>query len=353
MSDHNAKIAIYSIAKNEEKFVERWFNSCADADYILLVDTGSTDNTVSIAESLGIYVRHISVQPWRFDDARNAALALLPADIDCCIPLDLDEVLVPGWRGALEREISKGVNRPRYKYVWSWRDGKPDIQFYGDKIHARRGFRWRHPVHEVITSSGVEQIESFSDDIQIHHFPDDAKSRGQYFDLLKLSIKEDPKDDRNSFYYARELFYHGQFAEAIEEFERFLTLSRWDAERAAAYRFMAKCSLETGSKIYYLKQAVKEANRREAWVDLALVYYYKKMWKECFDSVQKALTIEERPFDYISEAYAWDGTPYDIGAVAAYNNGDTALALEYTKFALQYSPIDERLLANLEFLEQQ
>ena len=40
------KIAVYCIALNEEKFVESWYNSAKDADYLLIADTGSTDCTV-------------------------------------------------------------------------------------------------------------------------------------------------------------------------------------------------------------------------------------------------------------------------------------------------------------------
>ena len=39
------KIAVYTIALNEEKFVERWAESCKDADYRLILDNGSTDGT--------------------------------------------------------------------------------------------------------------------------------------------------------------------------------------------------------------------------------------------------------------------------------------------------------------------
>ena len=97
------KIAVYTIAKNEEKFVERWAKSCEEADYRLIVDTGSSDNTLLTAAKYGIEVGSISISPWRFDDARNAALALLPDDIDMCIALDMDEILVPGWRKELEK----------------------------------------------------------------------------------------------------------------------------------------------------------------------------------------------------------------------------------------------------------
>ena len=37
------KIAVYAIAKNEEAFVTRWVESAADADYVVLLDTGSSD----------------------------------------------------------------------------------------------------------------------------------------------------------------------------------------------------------------------------------------------------------------------------------------------------------------------
>ena len=40
------KICVYAIAKNEEKFVERWVNSMKEADEIYVLDTGSSDNTV-------------------------------------------------------------------------------------------------------------------------------------------------------------------------------------------------------------------------------------------------------------------------------------------------------------------
>ena len=96
------KVAVYSIALNEEQFVERWYQSAKEADYLLIADTGSSDRTVKLAKSLGINVVEISIKPWRFDDARNAALAALPIDIDMCISLDMDEVIVPNWRELLE-----------------------------------------------------------------------------------------------------------------------------------------------------------------------------------------------------------------------------------------------------------
>ena len=97
------KVAIYTISLNEEKHVERWYNSSKEADYHIIADTGSTDKTVEIARGLGITVHSIHIKPWRFDDARNAALALIPSDADYCIIMDMDEILIPGWREELQK----------------------------------------------------------------------------------------------------------------------------------------------------------------------------------------------------------------------------------------------------------
>jgi glycosyltransferase involved in cell wall biosynthesis len=177
------KIAVVTIALNEEQFVERWANSAKDADYLLIADTGSQDGTIKKAKKLGVNTASISINPWRFDDARNAALALVPADIDYVINLDMDEILVEGWREHLEKATT---TRPRYKYTWSWtEDGAPGLQYNGDKIVQRHGYRWKHPVHEVMVTDRIQETQEFID-LEIHHHPDNSKPRSQYFPLLEL-----------------------------------------------------------------------------------------------------------------------------------------------------------------------
>ena len=112
------KIAVSAISKNEEQFVHRFCDSARDADLICIADTGSTDATVARAIECGAVVHDICISPWRFDLARNAAIALLPRDIDIVISLDLDEVLEPGWREEIERVWQGNTTRLRYKFDW-------------------------------------------------------------------------------------------------------------------------------------------------------------------------------------------------------------------------------------------
>lgn len=338
------KIAVYTIAKNEAKFVHRWYESAKEADYLFILDTGSSDDTVELAKSLGINVQVKTFNPWRFDHARQASLEALPDDIDYCIALDMDEILQPGWRKALE-SVAAHVTRPRYQYTWSWNhNGSPGLVYGGDKIHARHGYFWKHPVHEVLNCT-TQEIQSWID-LEIHHHPDHSKSRGQYLPLLAMAVDEDPADDRNAFYYARELFFHSH-PKAADEFKRHLSLPRatWKPERAASMRYLAKIEADQ-AQAWLLRAAAEAPDRREAWVELARLNFDKD-WASCYAFALRALSITEKPLEYLCEEFAWGAVPYDLAALAAWNLGLLDEAATYGAIALELDPNNQRLIDNL------
>ena len=231
------KVAVYSIALNEEKHVERWYKSSEDADYHIIADTGSTDKTVEIAKSLGIQTYNIHIKPWRFDDARNAALALVPSDADYCIILDLDEVLSPGWRQELEKAYQQGgITRVQHKLVTDYdKDGKPAVSFLGNRIHSRNNYRWKWPIHEVVSPYGMDNETTFEVGLEVWHKQDKEKSRAQYLDMLAMAYKENPTDSRVLYYYGRELFFYGKFLEARDIFKQYLPLSNFQQRKHTHY----------------------------------------------------------------------------------------------------------------------
>lgn len=338
------RVAVYTIAKNEQQFVSRWATSCAEADYRLILDTGSTDNTVDLAQKHGVATSIKTFTPWRFDHARNHALDLLPDDIDLCIALDMDEVLQPGWRQALEG-VPKSTTRPRYKYVWSWNpDGSEGLVYGGDKIHSRHNYRWRHPVHEVLQPVDCVESQFWVDGLVIHHYPDSSKSRGQYFDLLKLAVAEKPDDDRNQFYLGREYFYHQMFDDAMRHLKVAVDLSGWPPERAAAFRMMYRM---TGDPSYLFDALRADPTRRENLVAMAQYYYESKNWAACKQFCQCALNISVKPLDYLCEPDVWGWLPHDLMAVASYYLGDHVSAYRYGLEAVRLNPSDDRLQNNL------
>lgn len=344
------KVAVYSIAKNEEKHVKRWAESAVDADVLLIADTGSTDKTVEIAESLGIIVHRISVDPFRFDDARNASLALLPADIDYCIALDLDEVLEPGWRWELEKCYKAGVNRPHYRFITKFNpDGSVSQEFDGFRIHSRKNVRWKFPIHEVPMNYG-EPEKRGKTRITIKHLPDDTKSRGQYLPMLEMAVQDDPENPRHLYYLGREYFFHKRYDEARDFLTLYIDKSQFPAEKSSAYRMLAKCEPENEEAHFLCAIAAKES--RESFLALAEYYRQQERWEESLALGFKSLEFTEKDTSFMSEEWAWTHTPYDLVAVVAWKLGAYEVAAEYGQKALDITPNDERLQKNLKFYQE-
>ena len=86
------KIVVYAICKNESQFVNRWMDSMQEADQVVVLDTGSTDETPALLRRRGALVYEETISPWRFDTARNRSLELVDEDADLCVCTDLDEL---------------------------------------------------------------------------------------------------------------------------------------------------------------------------------------------------------------------------------------------------------------------
>lgn len=346
------KIAVYAISKNEEQFVERFCESAKQADTILIADTGSTDNTVEKAREHGATVHSIAVKPWRFDIARDAALVLLPADIDVCISLDLDEELQPGWREEIEKVWKEDTTRLRYKFDWG-----AGIAFYYEKIHHRHGYHWHHPCHEYpMPDVRTKEVWAHTDMLLAIHKPDPTKSRGQYMDLLNVAVTEDPRCPRNAFYYARELTFYSRWQEAVDALNKYLGMpeATWPNERSYAMRLLGKSYDELGwDGIGWYRKACAEApNTREAWCDLAMACYRKSMWQECFAAVSNVLAIKDKELVYTMDPSVWGSKPHDLLAISAHYIGLKDLALEHGQIAVDLEPNNERLIKNLEFYKE-
>ena len=347
------KIAVYAISKNESQFVERFMRSCEDADLVIIGDTGSNDDTVKLAKKYGAVVPEICISPWRFDKARDAVLALIPREVDICISLDLDEVLEEGWREEIERVWTENTTRLRYKFDWGC-----GISFFYEKIHARHGYHWHHPVHEYPTPDGrIQEVYAHTDKLLVSHHPEPTKSRGQYMPLLELAVKEDPRCPRNAFYHARELTFHSRWEEAIEALNKYLAMpeATWTNERCYAMRLLGKSYEENfnywEALAWYRKACAEAPVTREPWCDLAMFCYRNNNWNECLFAAQQALAITNKQDVYTMDPSVWTEKPYDLGSIASWHLGYKDQAIAYCKEALKYAPSDVRLIENLKSME--
>ena len=352
------KICVYAISKNEEKFVDRWMDSVSEADEVFVLDTGSTDETVEKLKKRGASVKIKEIKPWRFDEARNESLKMVPLDTDICVCIDLDEVIEKGWREILEQIWNRNVNRLRYNYNWSFdKYGNPAVNFYIEKIHSRNNYKWTHPVHEILLYVGENEKFITTDEITVNHYPDATKSRSNYLELLELSVKENPDDDRNVHYLGREYMFHQKWNEAIDTLIRHLNLKNatWKDERCASMRFISRCYINL--KRYdeakmWLDKAINEAPYlRDPYIERAILEYRLENWENVEKYCLEALKIKTHTKTYINEVFSFDYTVYDLLALSYYYKGNNKLAIEYVNKALEMNPDDERLKKNKQIFE--
>ncbi len=352
------KIAVYAIAKDESKFALRWADSMAEADEIYVLDTGSKDDTEALLRGRGVFVKREAIDPWRFDDARNHSLALVPEDADICVCTDLDEIFEPGWRKRLEDAWQPGTTRASYRYAWNFEaDGSEGRVFWLDKIHSRHGYVWTHPVHEVLSWRGPGQEKRVTvEGMQLNHRADPEKSREQYLPLLELAVREDAQDDRNMHYLGREYLFRGRWDDCIAALKKHLSLpaATWADERCASMRFIARAYAAKGndsSAEAWGWRAIAEApHLREPFLDLARLLCERKDWEGVVYLTGKALRITERTRSYVTESEAWGALPWDLRSLGLYYSGQTEKALEAVEQALLMSPGNERLKRNRELI---
>ncbi len=344
------RVAVYAICLDELRFVERFLQSCEGADTVVVADTGSRDGTPEALRARGAVVHDIRVRPWRFDDARNAALALVPDDVTICIALDLDEVLSPGWRAALEAQWRPGHTRGRYLYVWSHKpDRTPAVAFWGERIHARRGYRWRHPCHEVLYPDRLVDRPVRLSGLQVDHWPDDGKSRANYLELLQVAVTEEPNNPRSAFYLGREHYLRKDWPQAEAALQRYLALpdATWTAQNAAAMRFIGKARLAqddlAGAADWTRRATLEAPESRDAWVDLADVAYRGRDFETCLDAASRALSLGGVDDGGFGDARSNGSHPHVLAAHACWKLGRRDEALQRAVDAQAADPADARL----------
>ena len=143
-----ATLSVIIIVKNEAHNVESCLRSVAFADEIIVLDSGSTDNTVQIARAMGAKVAVDS--DWQgFGIQKNRALAL--AQSDWVLSIDADERLTP----ELQSTISSTLVAPAYA-VYSF----PRSSSYCGQYMSHSGW---YP--DRVTRLFQRQAAKFSEDL--------------------------------------------------------------------------------------------------------------------------------------------------------------------------------------------
>lgn len=364
------KICVYAICKNESQFVDKWVESMKEADSIVVLDTGSTDDTVAQFKKYGSLVTIVEKQitPWRFDTARNEAMALIPEDCNICVSTDLDEVFEPGWATPLRTSWIEGTHkRCLYKYAWSHLPNKmPGRVFTYDKIHSK-DWVWKHPVHETLVRDIVhdngsyytyEEALNLSDSIFLHHYPDNTKSRGSYLPLLELRYEESPTDYYGRIYLAHEYYYRGMYEKSIKVIDEILSKFSCNlnkVEFASCYLFKGDSysaieNKETEAIQNYLMAITVDDTYREPYINLAKVLNRLKRFNESVFYLKTALNNSIRHYTWLERDISWTYEPWQLLSVAEFYSGNKKDALTHALKAFSYDTTNENLNYNVDII---
>lgn len=105
---HSPKLTISVLTKNDTHQIRRCLQSASFADEILVIDNGSTDDTVAIAKSMGAVV-HVYPQWQGFAVQRNYQLQHAAGEY--LMLLDSDEEITPALREEILSVVQQGSNK--------------------------------------------------------------------------------------------------------------------------------------------------------------------------------------------------------------------------------------------------
>ena len=224
MDKSQLKICVYAICKNEEKFIPRWIESLKEADYITVLDTGSTDNSVSVLEGYSplVTVQQKIYDDFRFDVARNDAMKMIPEDTDICVVSDCDQVFRPGWADVLKDAFINGADEVYGPIIDYDINNNEEKTFLSKNVHPnKKEWYWERPIHEGVDYHGEfpDKVKKVvRDDFVIEHHPDRTKDRSFYLELLRKEYSDNHTDPMCMNYFALELAFHGQIENSFAVF---------------------------------------------------------------------------------------------------------------------------------------
>lgn len=351
-----AAISLCMIVKNEEKVLARCLDSVlAVVDEIIIVDTGSTDATKSIAAG---YTDKIYDFEWVDDFAAARNFSFSMATGDYLLWLDADDVLLPAdkdtflqLKAALDSQ-PKDVVMMRYNTAFD-EEGKPSFFYYRERLLRRAlPHRWRGRVHEYIECSGAVDYA----DIAVTH----RSVKTVYSDRnLRIYEKQAAEDGvlspRDQFYFARELYYHKQYARAEKMLYAYISDGNgWVGNQIDACKLLACCYTETEEHLKALEVLSLafrfDTPRADVCCEIGNVLLRLQQYRQAVYWFDLALQLprKEAKGAFVNEDYF--GYLPCIQLCVCYDRlGNAVLAEAFNQRAGAYRPQSAAYLQNLQY----
>lgn len=342
-SEGQRNICLCMIVKNEAEVLPRLFRSLKDyIDYYVIVDTGSTDDTIALIrrEMSGYGIDgEVHERPWvNFGVNRQQALELAVAakKADWLLFIDADEELGVSDPKFYEK-LEPGVSYDIEKHHAGTRYAVPHLV----NVKASR-FRWEGVVHNYLVTVDGSKARKLRHDVWIvYHHGEGAKSRGltqeqKYLrdaKLLEEDLEKNPGNARSQFYLGQSYRDAGHHAKAYVEYKKRARMQGWPEETFVAQLEAARAAqrIEEPEEVVvreFLEAYELRPTRVEPLHDLARYFRTKGQYGKAYAFARTGVELE-RPDDQLfinQQIYDW--RMLDELSVAAYRIGDYPAAKE-------------------------
>jgi glycosyltransferase involved in cell wall biosynthesis len=351
-------VALAMIVKDAAGTLGRCLQSVAEAvDEIVIVDTGSSDDTRAIARQ---FTDRCYQFDWCNDFAAARQFAFDRVKADWVMWLDADD-RVQGAQCIRQTVIacSASVSSVHWKYI-TGRDsfGNSVCEFWRERCVRNDGtFHWQGTVHEVLVRS-TGNLPVFNGDTVVIHERTAASrdpQRNLRILLAEYGSRQCGTHPRLLFYLAAEYADLGNYRAAIHFLERFLQVSRWSEQNYLAELKLAALLRASSRHDYALHAAHRALRRIPAWslahFSLAETYHQLGRWKQVIDWADRGRGRAAPTTVCIVNPMDWRFSWLIHYTTALYHCGRLAEALAWTREALQICPQDPQHLANLDSFE--
>lgn len=350
-------ISLCMIVKNEEKTLARCLNSIHDlVDEINIIDTGSSDKTKKIAEK---YTNNVYDFKWCDDFSKARNFSFSKATKEYILWLDADDVILEKDRikfKNLKNNLNKNVDIVMFKYDLNVdKNGIPALSYYRERLLKKsKGYKWKSPIHEVIELTG----NIIKEDISVTHKKDCIHDPTRNLKIFEKMISENTKlDSRQTFYYARELYYNKEYDKAIKYFNILLNDDNaWIENKISAcldlYNLYMSIDDEKNAILSLLKSFMFDSPRAEICCNLANYFLNKNNYDVAIfwykEASIKIYDVSKGGF-YIKDCYNY--IPY-IGLCICYNNLKLYdIANYYNELAGKIKPDDKAYIHNYKYFK--
>ena len=351
------KISLCMIVKDEELTLDRCLKSAKDiADEIIIIDTGSKDNTKLIASK---YTDKIYDFKWCDDFAKARNYSFSKATKDYIMWLDADDVILDKdivKLKYLKSHLDENIDIVMLKYDLNVdSSGVPALSYYRERILKRKNnYVWKSPIHEAIELTG----NILKEDISITHKKEKKYDSKRNLKIFNKMIRNNIKfDSRQTFYYARELYYNKEYTKSIHYFNKFLKdENAWIENKISACLDLYSIYMITNNQEKALSSLLKsfeyDIPRAEICCNLGLfflnnndyhtaIYWYKEASTRIYD-------LSKGGF-YIKDCYNF--IPY-IGLCICYDKlKKYEIADYYNELAGKIKPKDKSYIQNYRYFK--